>query len=406
LPLRIGVVVASLLHAVLFGVGLAPYLDTVSQPCRSEAACQMLLLTAAEFDLVRQAGFSPATYAASLAAAELLLVGFGAALTTLLIWRASHTWIGLVTSMGIIFLVVGIGNVLPYGAQQLPVLTWVIASSMFCLMLLTLIFPNGRFDPGWTRLLVGPMLVAALLFVPNYYIGHTQGENLWGSALVGLGALILAMLISSLLIQIYRYRRLYSVQERIQTRWFIVGLSILTASIVLWTALYESPLIQPGPLRVYRNVFLTPVINACIAAIPNSLTIAILRYRLWDIDLIIRRTLIYTSITVVLAGVYFAGVALLQSGFVILTGQESPLAVVASTLGIAALFNPVRRRAQEVIDRRFFRRKYNAEKTVDAFARTVRDEVDIDCVREVLLDTVADTMQPEHVSLWIRGPIS
>jgi hypothetical protein len=135
---------------------------------------------------------------------------------------------------------------------------------------------------------------------------------------------------------------------------------------------------------------------------PIGITIALLRYRLYDVDVVIRRTLIYSSITVLLALVYFGGVAVMQNVFHALTGQESPLAVVASTLAIAALFTPVRRRVQDVVDRRFFRRKYDAERTVDQFARAVRDEVDVDRLRGALLGVVEETMQPEYVSLWVR----
>jgi hypothetical protein len=150
--------------------------------------------------------------------------------------------------------------------------------------------------------------------------------------------------------------------------------------------------------QVVAFLFSLLITLAPFLAISNAL----LRYRLYDIDIIIRKTLMYSTISAILAGVYFGGVALMQSGFVALTGQESPLAVVASTLAIAALFTPVRRRVQAVVDRRFYRRKYDAEKTVDAFARAVRDEVDVDRLRGELVRVVEETMQPEHVSLWVR----
>jgi hypothetical protein len=136
---------------------------------------------------------------------------------------------------------------------------------------------------------------------------------------------------------------------------------------------------------------------------PIAIGIAILRYRLYDIDLLINRTLVYGSLTAMLVTLYFGGIVVLQRMFVFLTGQQSTLAVVASTLLIAALFTPLRRRIQSFIDRRFYRRKYDARKTLEAFSTKLKNETDLEALNNDLVGVVRETMQPAHVSLWLRS---
>jgi hypothetical protein len=137
-------------------------------------------------------------------------------------------------------------------------------------------------------------------------------------------------------------------------------------------------------------------------SVPIAIGVAILRYRLYEIDLIINRTLVYGSLTVLLVALYFGGIVVLQRVFVTLTGQQSTLAVVASTLLIAAMFTPLRRRIQSFIDRRFYRRKYDARKTLETFSAQLRNETDLDALSDDLVGVVRETMQPAHVSLWLR----
>ncbi len=135
---------------------------------------------------------------------------------------------------------------------------------------------------------------------------------------------------------------------------------------------------------------------------PLALSIAVLRYRLYEIDLIINRTLVYGALTAMLVAMYVGSIVVLQGLLRALTGQESQLAIVASTLAVAALFNLLRHRIQAVIDRRFYRRKYDARKTLEAFSAKLRDETDLDALSDDLVGVVRETMQPAHVSLWLR----
>jgi hypothetical protein len=144
------------------------------------------------------------------------------------------------------------------------------------------------------------------------------------------------------------------------------------------------------------------VVVAALVGFPISIGIAIVRYRLYEIDTLINRTLVYALLTAMLAAVYFGAVVLLQRVFVALTGERSTLAIVASTLLIAALFNPLRRRIQGFIDRRFYRSKYDAARTVEAFSAKLRDETDLDALSNDLVEVVRETMQPAHVSMWLR----
>ena len=144
------------------------------------------------------------------------------------------------------------------------------------------------------------------------------------------------------------------------------------------------------------------MIVAALLGTPIAMGIAILRYRLYEIDLLINRTLVYGLLTAILAALYFGGIVLLQRLFVALTGEKSTLAVVASTLVIAALFTPLRRRIQLFIDRRFYRRKYDAAKTLEAFSAKLRDETDLEALNSELVGVVRKTMHPAHVSLWLR----
>jgi hypothetical protein len=145
---------------------------------------------------------------------------------------------------------------------------------------------------------------------------------------------------------------------------------------------------------------------SALLVVPIFAYITILKYRLYDIDLIINRTLVYGTLTALLVALYFGGIVVLQRSFVAVSGEQYTLAVVASTLLIAALFTPLRRRIQAFIDRRFYRRKYDARKTLEAYSAKLRNDADLDALSDDLVGVVRETMQPAHVSLWLRPETS
>jgi hypothetical protein len=203
---------------------------------------------------------------------------------------------------------------------------------------------------------------------------------------------LIAISVASLLL-----RRVYARGvERQQTKWFTYAAAVAASGAILKFIISD-----PLDLVWIGGVGYALVLIGLVG-MPIAMGIAITRYRLYEIDLLINRTLVYGSLTAVLVALYFVGIVVLQRLFVALTGERSTLAVVVSTLAIAALFTSVRRRIQSFIDRRFYRRKYDARKTLQAFSVTLRDETDLDALSDDLVGVVRETMQPAHVSVWLR----
>src|SRR5215211_1083274 len=280
--------------------------------------------------------------------------------------------------------------------------------TMFALLLL--LFPDGRTPSHrWRAVLWFELIAAVLLFAGSFKPGPMQTSSLnvanpLGIEVVGAlvnvllyvgGFLALAVTVAGAVSLMVRFRRSQG-EERQQIKWFAFAGAIVCA-VFAAGPFFWSQASLPGLNWIWPVLFFTAV-----STIPVATGIAILKYRLYDIDLLINRTLVYGSLTVMLALVYFGGVTATQAVFQTLTGQESTLAVVASTLAIAVLFNPLRRRVQAFVDRRFYRRRYDARKTLEAFSATLRDQTDLEALNGNLVGVVRETMQPAHVSLWLR----
>jgi hypothetical protein len=267
-------------------------------------------------------------------------------------------------------------------------------------MLFFYLFPSGRFVPRWTRWLA-VLWLAQRIF--NLFVDSLPEPAIWIQVLFGV--LFLGLLISFAFAQAYRYRRVSGPGERQQTKWVVFGVAaaLVGAGAMLTPYFFiEPPSSETTTISAFTLVQVAGV-NAFMLLIPLSIGVAVLRSRLFDIDVLINRTLVYGMLTASLALVYFGGVVAMQYVFRTLTGGESQLAVVASTLAIAALFNPLRRRVQAFVDRRFYRRKYDAAKTLEAFSGRLRAETDLEELSGDLVSVVRQTLQPAHVSLWLRA---
>jgi hypothetical protein len=300
------------------------------------------------------------------------------------------------------------------------VLPWALIAAMF--IALPLLFPDGHFlTPGWRRfalLSFGTLTLLGLLIatLPGTLQYNGMGvsypqENPFGLPLLPEGAgaalnrainsVIIISTLAAILSQVQRWRR-SSGDTRQQLKWFAYFLA--TAVTVQMLIEAYGALLNPAVFTAYGGLFYSAVLMLVFGGFPLMVGIAVFKYRLYDIDIIIRRTLTYGALTILLALFYFGSIILLQSAVRALTGQDSPLVIVLSTLLIAALFTPLRRRVQTAIDRRFYRRKYDAQQVLARFARSARDEVQLERLSAELVQVVQETMQPEGASLWLREP--
>jgi hypothetical protein len=296
---------------------------------------------------------------------------------------------------------------LPAGELASWVYSWLWVPGLGFLVFLCLLFPNGRLpSTRWrwfARLSVLLTLVGAVLaaFSPGpIVLGLPAIRNPLG--IDGLPSAykpvqVLMLLLIAVAVVSLVMRQLYARGvERQQTKWFTY-----TTAVAASGAIFQYIISEPLELVWLGGVAYILVLIGLVG-IPISMGIAITRYRLYDIDLLMNRTLVYGSLTAMLVALYFGGIVVLQTLIVALTGQQSTLAVVASTLAIAALFVPLRRRVQGFVDRRFYRRKYDARKTLEAFSAKLRDETDLEALNSELVGVVRETMQPAHVSMWLR----
>jgi hypothetical protein len=405
--LRVGWLALVIGAVALGALSMPAYYHDLLSAC-SGAACSLDgALTAADFRALSAGGISAQAYATY---------------TVILYGVASLVWLAVAllifarrtndTGALLIALILATANLVaingPMTALALahPLLTWPINAlatlSDVTYMLLFLLFPNGRFVPRWTRWVVALQLVISALTVMSPLDSPVNAPN--SPIAQALGILPLGFFVIIIYAQVYRYRRVSTQRQREQSKWAVFGLVVAAVGVIALNIVGLLVAQAPGggqPSEIIMNT-LFPLV---LLTVPVSIGIAILRYRLYDIDIIIKRTLVYGSLTAILAALYFALVIGAQTLTKLVTGQQvgqQPVVIVLSTLLIAALFQPLRARLQRWMDRRFYRSRYNAAKTLAAFSATLRSELDPDELRGRLLGVVEETMRPTHVSLWLR----
>ncbi len=322
----------------------------------------------------------------------------------------------LSSSYGMYGLRVASPGSVPFPAAIGSVGEWMWAPAVGLGICLILLFPDGRLPSRRWRPLAWLSGAAIFLVSAGFALSPGPMEGLLGirnpfgleeypwiaDAAQGVILLLFLCILASAASLVLRFLRSGG-EEREQIKWLAFAASIL--GLVGFSSFVIPGIIVPdatgGANRLWENL-LEDAVTLSFAGVPVAVGVAVLKYRLYDIEVVINRTLVYGTLTATLVALYFGGIVVLQRVFVFLTGQKSTLAVVASTLLIAALFTPLRRRIQSFIDRRFYRSKYDARKTLEAFSAKLRDETDLDALSNDLVGVVRETMQPAHVSLWLR----
>ena len=398
LPFIRALAVVLFLIAAGIAAALVPIrFEQLQEICYAET-CPPMVLAASEIAALESVNLNPQTYALIQVGVELLNSSLYIAMAGLLIWRRSDTWMGVVAAVALAyFSIIGfMGTIETVQPNIRSLLVFTEMTTWLSMFLVLYIFPSGNFVPRWTRrIFFGTLIFFTGILPVAILVPYEQ----WGPIEIIFSVVILIPILTGVYAQIYRYRWVSDNLQRQQTKWIVAGFSVWAIVVATWMITQEIFTLPPGPSRLWLNIIGISLLSGlALLILPASMVIAILKYRLWDIDLIIRRTLIYGALTGTLALVYFVSVILLQR----LLPAQTQLATILSTLAIAALFSPLRARIQRDIDRLFYRRKYNTEQTLAAFNATLREEVDLEHLSASLLTIVEDTMQPEGASLWLR----
>jgi hypothetical protein len=396
LAMRALVLLTTLVVVSLFALAIPGLYPRFSVPC-SDALDQCLLYPQQVAPLA-MLGLTPSSLTLITIAISYVTILLVILIAIAILWRRSDDWMALFLTVTLILmptLFTSLLQGLPEAWQWIQQILNDAAIATF--FLLIALFPNGRFAPRWLWLPTLAIIAVAIIPFPSI------SDSVEGVVTLVLGLTTLGACLCLIAGQIYRYRRVSSAVERQQIKWGVYGFILaIIVNQAYWQPLYWIPSLR-RPDSLYSLLAMPDsLLILCIVAI--SFFVAIQRYRLYDIDPLVNKALVYGSLTVILAIVYISGVIGMQALARTITGQDSPIALVASTLFIAGLFQPLRRLLQKTIDRRFYRSKYDARYTLAAFNATLRQEVSLTELEANLLAVVEQTMRPTHVSLWLRQP--
>ncbi len=354
-------------------------------------------------------------YAPAMLALEILVMLACATAAILLFWRRHDEGMAIMASLSLV----------GYGALFLPTLDALAAAHPICAplaravqavglessLLIFYVLPDGRFVVRWTRPLailwtgwtvasvIEPSAPFDFLQARPHVVTPQHFSLLWL-------LILLAWYGTGLLAQLVRYRRISTPQQRQQTKWVLIGWASVIAcyAALVFPRVTIAGLSAPGPLDLLYRAVGEPVFEVALLLSPIPITISMLRYRLWDVDVVINRALIYGLVTLALGLNYLVSILSLETVFRWATGQDSPLAIVLSTLACAWLFQPVHRRIQRAVDYRFYRRKYDAARLIEEFGHVVRDDVELDTLLDDLVSVVDESMRPAHASVTLLPP--
>ncbi len=324
---------------------------------------------------------------------------------TIIFSRKMDDWLVAVVSLALSLFTITILPVVTVLPESNPAWTYPVlalrAVGTFLLALVFYTFPDGRFIPKWTRwfLGVGAVYILAWFINPDLIPPTAFTDIQTGDDTIKITGMII-WFVSVIVAQTHRYRHIADARQRQQTKWVLFGtfvIFLVAIGLMIPLVLFPGLRVSAERFTIYILIAIPTTLFAFFL-LPLTIAFAILRYRLWEIETLFNRTLVYGALTATLAIVYFVSIVVLQQIF----PTQSQIATVVSTLAIAALFSPLRRRIQRDIDRLFYRRKYDATRAIDVFNQRVRNEVDLERLSNSLLAIVEETMQPGSAELWLR----
>ena len=391
---RITWVAVSVLAVGLFVASLPSYFAYLHMPGTSAYSAPQLL--PGDVQVLQRFGLSLDFYAWLEISMSVVILLVYVLVGLVLFWRKSDDRLALLASLSLVLFPVAFSSSV---LGTLPAV-WTLPAGIVellgnvCLGFFFSIFPNGRLVPRWTGWL---MVVWVAYWIISIFFPNSPLANslLFLFPFPGVALCLIAL-------QVYRYRRVSTPVQRQQTKWVVAGFAFSFGPLVVANTLEYVLLPQLFPKSALIIALVQWPFDLLLLLFPFSLGFAILRHRLWDIGVLINRTLVYGALTAILALIYAGLVLGLQALLGGLLHQTNAIALVVSTLAIVALFEPLRHRIQSIIDRRFYRRKYDAARIVAAYSATLRQEVDLNQLREHLVAVMQETMQPAHVSLWLR----